>query len=86
MFEVGRRYTIVTQDHDGESSTVTTVLEYEHPLVKLDRVGNYEILNVTSPAFVRATPNDAASQESERKAHEEFMKSFEVKVRKPESD
>ena len=86
MFEVGRRYTIVTQDHEGESSTSTTVLEYDHPLVKLDRVGNYEILNVTSPAFVRAIPNDEAARESEQKAHEEFMKSFEVKIRKPDAD
>lgn len=82
MFEVGRRYTIVTQDHEGECSSSAEILEYEHPLVKLGRVGNYEILNVTSPAFVRAIPNDKQARESEDKAHKEFMESFEVKLHK----
>jgi hypothetical protein len=84
MFEVGRTYTIVTQNHEGESSISAEVLEYEYPMLKLDRVGNYEILNVTSPAFVRAKPNDKKAREDEDKAHKEFIDS--ISITKPADD
>lgn len=80
MFEVGRRYEIVTQNHDGECSSSATVAAFEFPLLKLERPGNYEILNVASPAFVRATPNDKAAEESQKKAHEKFMQTFAVRL------
>lgn len=80
MFEVGRSYKVVTREGDETSYITHDVLEVDMPLVKFGTPGNYIIMNTTSPNFVSATPNDKRSKDEEGKAHEEFMKSFEVRL------
>ena len=80
MFEIGRRYRIVTQNHEGECTTIAIVSEFEFPLLKIERPGSYEILNVASPAFVSATPNDKAAEESQKEAHKEFMETLDIRL------
>lgn len=72
MFEVGRRYKITTMDHDGQSYSWAVVSEWSSPLLKIDRMGTYEIINTSSPSFVGAEPDDAAS----KAAKEEFSNSI----------
>lgn len=76
MFEVGRTYKITVSDYADQISYSADVIEVDLPLVKLDRVGNYEILNTHSPCFVSAVPNDDKAQADEQAAHREFLESF----------
>lgn len=62
MFEVGRTYRFTTTDHDGTGYRTATVLEVDLPLVKVSHLGNYEIINTSSPFFVSAVPNDEAAK------------------------
>lgn len=81
MFEVGRQYEIVTQDHEGQSYYSAKVLEFEFPMLKLERLGIHEIHNVTSPAFVRATPNDQEAKDAMEKFHQDFMETISLPSR-----
>ena len=80
MFEVGRTYEVVTADHEGLGSITKTVLEVDLPLVKFSRPGNYEIINVSSPYFVSATPNDEKAKADEAAETERFRSSFGIKI------
>lgn len=60
MFEVGRSYRITTSDHEGTGSSSGTVVAWEAPLLKVERLGSYEIINTAAPQFVSAEPNDEA--------------------------
>ena len=67
MFEVGRTYIISTvmDAESGVGTTSATVMEWEAPLLKISRLGSYEIINTSAPQFVSAIPNDAKSKEEE---------------------
>lgn len=73
MFEVGRTYRITTSDHEGQSYYNADLIEVELPLIKLERVGNYEILNTHSPCFVSAVPDDEKARADQEAAHRDFM-------------
>jgi hypothetical protein len=88
MFEVGRQYRITTDDGVEQSYYSATVLDVDLPLVKLDRAGNYEILNTATRAFVSAKPDDAAARAAEEQHRKELMDSIDVKYHpmKPPTD
>jgi hypothetical protein len=79
MFEVGRQYRITTDDGVEQSYYSATVLDVDLPLIKLDRSGNYEIVNTATRSFVSAKPDDAAARAAEEQHHKEFMDSIDVK-------
>ena len=79
MFEVGRQYRITTDNGVEQSYYSAIVLEVDMPLIKLDRVGNYEILNTTARGFVSAKPDDDAAHAAERLHHKDFLDSLSVK-------
>jgi len=79
MFEVGRRYRITTSDHDGTGSSSGTVVAWEAPLLKVERLGSYEILNTAAPQFVSAEPNDDAHRSAQTKAAKDITDSFSIK-------
>lgn len=79
MFEVGRRYRITTSDHDGTGSSSGTVVAWEAPLLKVERLGSYEILNTAAPQFVSAEPNDDAHRSAQVKAAKDITDSFSIK-------
>ncbi|MDR6787656.1 hypothetical protein J2Y58_000997 [Sphingomonas sp. BE138] len=68
MFEVGRRYRITTSDHDGVGSSSGTVVAWEAPLLKVERIGSYEIINTAAPQFVSAEPDDEAHRHAQAAA------------------
>lgn len=79
MFEVGRRYRITTSDHDGTGSSSATVVAWEAPLLKLESLGSYEVLNTSAPQFVSAEPDDEAHRSAQTKAAKDIVDSFSVK-------
>jgi len=79
MFEIGRQYRITTDNGVDQSHYSAVVLEVDMPLIKLDRLGSYEILNTASREFVSAKPDDDAAREAERRHREDFVDSLSVK-------
>lgn len=79
MFEVGRQYRVITDDGVEQSYYSAVVLEVDMPLIKLDRAGNYEILNTTARGFVSAKPDDDAARAAEQLHHKDFTDSLSVK-------
>jgi hypothetical protein len=79
MFEVGRRYRITTSDHDGTGYSSATVAAWEAPLLKVERLGSYEIINTAAPQFVRAEPDDEAHRDAQAKAAKDIADSFSTK-------
>lgn len=78
MFEVGRRYRITTSDHDGAGYTSGTVAAWEAPLLKVERLGSYEIINTAAPQFVSAEPDDEAHRNAQTGAAKDIADSFNV--------
>ena len=78
MFEVGRRYRITTSDHDGTGYSSATVAAWEPPLLKLERLGSYEIINTAAPQFVSAEPDDEAHHVAQTAAAKDITDSFSV--------
>ncbi|RYF50510.1 MAG: hypothetical protein EOO38_05480 [Cytophagaceae bacterium] len=79
MFEVGRSYRITTSDHDGTGSSSGIVVAWEAPLLKVERLGSYEIINTTAPQFVSAEPDDEAHRTAQTGAAKDIADSFSVK-------
>lgn len=79
MFEVGRCYRITTSNHDGAGSSSGTVTAWEAPLLKVERLGSYEIINTAAPQFVSAEPDDEAHRTAQAKAATDISESFNVK-------
>lgn len=79
MFEVGRRYRITMSDHDGTGSSSGTVVAWEAPLLKVERLGSYEIINTAAPQFVSAEPDDEAHRRAQTGAAKEIAESFSIK-------
>jgi hypothetical protein len=76
MFEVGRRYRITTSDHDGTGSSAGTVVAWDAPLLKVERLGSYEIINTAAPQFVSAEPDDEAHRNAQTAAAKDIVDSF----------
>lgn len=85
MFEVGRRYRITTSDHDGTGSSSGTVVAWEAPLLKVERLGSYEIINTAAPQFVSAEPDDKAHRDAQTAAAKDIADSFNAKFVKKDS-
>jgi hypothetical protein len=79
MFEIGRRYRITTSDHDGAGSSSGRVVAWEVPLLKVERLGSYEIINTAAPQFVSAEPDDDAHRSAQAGAAKDIADSFNVK-------
>lgn len=79
MFEVGRRYRITTSDHDGTGYSSGTVVAWEAPLLKIERLGSYEIINTAAPQFVSAEPDDEAHRNAQTGAAKDIAESFSIK-------
>lgn len=79
MFEVGRRYRITTSDHEGTGSSPGTVVAWEAPLLKLERLGSYEVINTAAPQFVSAEPDDEAHRTAQTMAAKDIADSFSVR-------
>lgn len=89
MFEVGRQYRITTDDGVDQSYFNAVVLEVDMPLIKVDRLGSYEILNTAARGFVSAKPDDDAARNAAQLYHKDFMDSISVKYhpgKVPESE
>lgn len=86
MFEVGRSYRVVTCDHEGESHRSAVVLEVDLPLVKFQRLGNYEIINTNSPQFVSAMPDDEKARLDEAEALKNIRSEFQIRFGPDEGD
>jgi len=67
MFEVGRRYRLTTSDHDGTGYHTAKVIEWAHPLLKVEKLGSYEIINTAAAQFVSAEPVDEESRTAKAK-------------------
>lgn len=79
MFELGRRYRITTSDHDGAGSSSATVVAWEAPLLKVERLGSYEIINTAAPQFISAEPDDQAHHDAQAKAAKDITDSFSIR-------
>ncbi|MGW8135546.1 hypothetical protein ACWGNZ_07895 [Sphingomonas zeae] len=79
MFEVGRRYRITTSDHDGTGYSSVTVAAWEAPLLKVERLGSYEIINTAAAQFVGAEPDDEAHRDAQAKAAKDIADGFSIK-------
>jgi hypothetical protein len=79
MFEVGRRYRITTSDHDGTGSSSGTVVAWEAPLLKVESLDSYEIINTAAPQFVSAEPDDKAHRDTQTAAAKDIRESFSIK-------
>ena len=59
MFELNKMYTFATYEGspaDGPTETRVTVVDYNHPLVKVEHsTGGIQVINTASPAFISAT-------------------------------
>jgi hypothetical protein len=59
MFELARMYTFTMYKGtaaDGPTETRVTVVDYNHPLVKVEHsTGGIQVINTASPAFISAT-------------------------------
>jgi hypothetical protein len=59
MFELARTYTFTMYKGpvaDGATETLVTVVDYNHPLVKVEHgTGGIQVINTASPAFISAT-------------------------------
>ncbi|GAM02983.1 hypothetical protein [Sphingomonas parapaucimobilis] len=66
MFEIGRDYRITTGFGDHEGSSVSTVVAFEAPLLKVTAHGKETILNTASPSFVSAEKQLTPEEEMER--------------------
>ena len=59
MFELNKMYTFSTYEGspaDGPTETRVTVVDYNHPLVKVEHsTGGIQVINTASPAFISAT-------------------------------
>lgn len=87
MFEVGRRYRITTSDYDGTGSSSGTAVAWEAPLLKVERLGSYEIINTASPHFVSAEPDDEAHRSAQTNAAKDIRDSFGIKfTRAPDEE
>jgi len=78
MFEVGRSYRITTSDHDGTGSSSGTVVAWEAPLLKVERLGSYEIINTAAPQFVSAEPDDEAHRTAQEAVAKDMADSFSI--------
>jgi hypothetical protein len=78
MFEVGRRYRITTSDHDGTGYSSGTVTAWEAPLLKVERLGSYEIINTAAPQFVSAEPDDDTHRNAQTAAAKDIADSFSI--------
>ena len=57
MFKLGQSYKVKMSEDDGITMYPNCrVVELEMPVVKFDRHGEELIINVSSPAFISATP------------------------------
>ena len=57
MFSIGQTYKITMWEDDGTTEYFNcTVVEVDMPLVKFDHLGTEWVINVSSKAFVSATP------------------------------
>ena len=54
MFEVGGEYWITMLDGGVENSSTWTVKAYDHPLIKVARGDELQIINTASQLFIRA--------------------------------
>ena len=65
MFELARMYTFAMYKGsaaDGPTDTLVMVIDYNHPLVKVEHnTGGVQVINTASPAFVSATLRIAQS-------------------------
>ncbi|MBZ6382255.1 MAG: hypothetical protein MIK27_12220 [Sphingomonas sanguinis] len=66
MFEIGRDYKITTGLGDYEGSSVSTVVAFEAPLLKVVAHGMETIFNTASPSFVSAEKQLTSEEEMER--------------------
>ena len=80
MFEIGRRYRITTSDHDGAGSSSATVAAWEAPLLKIERLGSYQIINTAAPQFIMAEPDDQAHNDARARSAKDIVDSFSVKL------
>ena len=80
MFEIGRRYRIVISDHEGEASTYAEVAAWEPPLLKLNQLGSYQIINTAAPQFVSAEPDDEAHHAARTAAAKDITDSFSIRI------
>jgi hypothetical protein len=59
MFELARMYTFTMYKGsagDGPTETLVMVIDYNHPLVKVEHgTGGIQVINTASPAFISAT-------------------------------
>lgn len=59
MFELKKDYTFTIYQGspaDGPSEVRVTVVDYNHPLVKIEHsTGGIQVINTASPAFISAT-------------------------------
>jgi hypothetical protein len=59
MFELNRMYTFSMYEGspaDGPTEMRVTVVDYNHPLVKVEHsTGGIQVINTSSPAFISAT-------------------------------
>ena len=59
MFELARMYTFTMykgSPADGPIETLVMVIDYNHPLVKVEHsTGGIQVINTASPAFISAT-------------------------------
>ena len=64
MFQIGNDYHITMADGDGTQSASWTVLEYNHPLIKLhNRYTGTRIVNAASSQFISAQLVDSSSSD-----------------------
>jgi hypothetical protein len=80
MFEIGRRYRITTSDHDGPGSSSGTIVAWEAPLLKVERLGSYEIINTAAPQFISAEPDDQAHRDAQTQAAKDIADSFSIRL------
>jgi hypothetical protein len=60
MFDIGKSYKFVYKDvieKDTETMKYGKVIEYNHPLVKIDEKGKPVVLNLACSQFISASPH-----------------------------